>query len=231
MNNTINIAELLQTCTLFSRIGKDHLRLVAESLEVHTYERGQLIFRQGSAGDRLHILVAGQVLVYTSNELEQDYPIIIFRTGDFFGELALCDGLPRSANVRAMRPTTTLVLEREAFRRMVRASPLIAEAIIEALSMRLRRTTTYCEHLSQHSVQQRVVRLLLALTDDYGTTNSDGSIRMQLGLNQDEIASMFGTTRETINRELGKLRKQQLISLHQGEIVIPSIDPLLELLN
>ena len=109
--------------------------------------------------------------------------------------------------------------------------PEIAEAVLAELASRLRRSTVYTEHLSNHSVHQRVVRLLLVLAEDYGVIDNKGAIRIDLGLTQDQMASMFGTTRETINRELSKLRDQKVIRSGHKQIIIRNLVQLKQLLE
>jgi CRP/FNR family cyclic AMP-dependent transcriptional regulator len=218
--------ELLRNVPIFSRLTDDQLRLLGGSLGTRAFGRGETIFHQGSDGDVLYLIVRGQVRIYTISQLGQELSVKIFRDGDFFGELALLDGQPRSASAEAMRPTMTLTLHRQAFRQAVRSLPEIAYLVLEELSARLRNTNTYIEHLASHSAPQRVVRTLLDLADQHGVGQADGATRIDLHLTQDDLASLAGTTRETVNRVLSSLREQGLIQIERARVSVLNLPQL-----
>ncbi|NTU83178.1 MAG: Crp/Fnr family transcriptional regulator [Chloroflexales bacterium] len=212
--------ELLRNVPIFSRLTDDQLRLIGARFGTRTFTRGETIFHQGSDGDVLYLIVRGQVRIYTVSQIGQELSVKIFRDGDFFGELALLDGQPRSASAEAMRSTTTLTLHRFAFREAIRTMPDIAVLVLEELSVRLRRTNTYIEYLASHSAPQRVVRTLLDLADEHGVGELGGATRIDLHLTQDDLASLAGTTRETVNRVLSGLRDQGLIQIERARISV-----------
>jgi CRP/FNR family cyclic AMP-dependent transcriptional regulator len=217
---------LLRGVTIFAGLAPDHLQLLGASLSPCSFPRGATIFRQGDEGDVLYLIVRGQVRIYTISQSGHELSVQVFRDGHFFGELALLDGQPRSASAQAMRPTTALALHREAFRRAIIGSPEIALSILEELSGRLRRSNIYAEHLAGQSAPQRVVRTLLDLADQHGVAER-GATRIDLHLTQDDLASLAGTTRETVNRVLGGLRDQGLIHVERARVSVLNL-PLLE---
>jgi len=218
----MNKLELLHNVPAFSRLDADQLGLLAASVGSQSFERGEMIFHQGSFGSVLYIIVSGQVRIYTISEAGQELALTIFRDGDFLGELALLDGLPRSANAQAMRATTTLTLHRSAFLHTIEACPPIAAAVIEAMAARLRQTNVYAEQLSSLSAPRRVVRQLLGLAAQYGIAEGSET-RIDLRLTQDDLASLSGTTRETVNRVLGLLRDQRLVRVERAQVSILNV--------
>ncbi|HMQ32992.1 MAG TPA: Crp/Fnr family transcriptional regulator [Chloroflexaceae bacterium] len=222
--------ELLRNVPIFSRLSADQLGLLGASLGRRAFGRGETIFHQGSDGDVLYMIVRGQVRIYTVSQLGQELSVKIFRDGDFFGELALLDGQPRSASAQAMRPTLALTLHRHAFHQAIRGLPEIAILVLEELSARLRGTNTYIEHLASSSAPQRVVRTLLDLADQHGVEAGGGTTHIDLHLTQDDLASLAGTTRETVNRVLGGLREQGLIQVERARVSVLNL-PQLERLN
>jgi CRP-like cAMP-binding protein len=221
----MNNLELLRGVPMFARLNDDHLRLLSASLGSQAFERGATIFHQGSVGNTLYLIVRGQVRIYTNSVLGQEISVTLFRDGNFFGELSLLDGHERSASAVAMRTTTTLTLHRAAFLQAIRTYPEIAVTVLEELSARLRHTNTYIEHLSSTSAPQRVVRTLLDLADHHGVTEH-GTTRIDLHLTQDDLASLAGTTRETVNRVLGGLREQGLIRIERARLSVLNLTQL-----
>ncbi len=215
----------LRNVPIFQRLSDDHLCYLGAKLGERSYPRGTPIFRQGSEGDELHLIVTGQVRIYTNSELGQELSVRIFAGGDFFGELALLDGRPRSATAEAMRTTTTLTLHRVVFLQAIEAFPGIAITVLEELSNRLRATNTYIEHLATNSAAQRVVRTLLDLADQHGIVERDAT-RINLHLTQNDLASLVGTTRETVNRVLSGLREQGLVRIERAQLSVINLPAL-----
>lgn len=226
----MNKLDLLRRVHLFARLSNQSLNVLSHSLGTRTFDRGATIFHQGSKGDKLYMIVDGQVRIYTTSGTGQELSVMIFRSGDFFGELSLLDGQARSASAETMRITTTLTLHRSAFLRTMSDVPDIAIAVLEELSLRLRHTNIYMEHLISHSAPQRVVRRLLDLTEQHGV-NENGTMRIDLHLTQDDLASLAGTTRETVNRVLANLRDQGLIRVERARISVLNLSQLEEALE
>src|SRR5262245_23018432 len=117
---------LLRSVPAFSRLTEDQFILLAASVGSQSFEIGETIFHQGSIGSALYIIVSGRVRIYTLSASGQEHTVALFRAGDFFGEMALLDGQPRSASAKAMHPTATLTLHRAAFLHTINACPPIA---------------------------------------------------------------------------------------------------------
>jgi CRP/FNR family cyclic AMP-dependent transcriptional regulator len=215
----MNKQELLQKVPTFTRLTNDQLTLLARSVGTQTFERDEMIFHQGSIGSTLYIIVDGQVRIYTINEAGQEMTVRMLKTGEFFGELALLDGQPRSASVEAMCRTIALTLHRSTFLHIINVYPSIAASVLEAMAARLRLTTVSAEQMANLSATQRVVRQLLDLATQYGIPN--GSVtHIDLHLTQDDLASLSGTTRETVNRVLSNLRDQGLIRVERARVSV-----------
>lgn len=221
--------ELLRHVPIFAHLTPAQLHLLSTNLGTCSFGRGATIFHQGNEGDLLYLIVQGQVRIYTLSQLGQALSVKICCEGDFFGELALLDGQPRSASAVAMCPTTTLTLHRRAFHEAIRTMPDIALTVLAELSHRLRRTNTYVEYLASHSAPQRVVRTLLDLADQHGVSKPDGAHRINLHLTQDDLASLAGTTRETVNRVLSGLREQGLIQIERARVSVLNLPRLEQL--
>ncbi|MFL5768387.1 MAG: cyclic nucleotide-binding domain-containing protein [Actinomycetota bacterium] len=126
---------LLESVPLFSGLSKRHLRRIAGLADEVSFAEGRVIVDTGSRGNAFYVIVEGtaKVLVgYSSRTLARLGP------GDFFGELALLDGGPRTASVVAAEPLTAIRIQRTQFRKMLRSEPDVALKILEELAGRLR---------------------------------------------------------------------------------------------
>jgi CRP/FNR family transcriptional regulator/CRP/FNR family cyclic AMP-dependent transcriptional regulator len=202
----------------FAGLSDQELEALAESLEKRTFGKGMIIFHKGSPGHTMYIIESGKVRIFILSESGQEISVNIYGPGDTFGELALLDGLSRSAGAVAVEQTVILALHRDDFLRHLEASPRMAQSIIEVLSTRLRYTTNYAESLAFLDVYGRVAAKLLELAERYGVQRE--GIEIELRLTQAELASWVGTTRESVNKVLGTFRGQGLIEVKGKKITI-----------
>jgi len=208
----------LRNVPFFASLSGQELEALADSLEKRTFGKGMIIFHKGSPGQTLYIIESGKVRIFIISESGQEISVNIYGPGDAFGELALLDGLPRSAGAVAMEQTVTFTLHRDDFLRHLEAHPRMARSIIEVLSTRLRYTTTYAESLAFLDVYGRVAAKLLELAERYGVQKE--GIEIELRLTQAELATWVGTTRESVNKVLGTFREQGLIEVKGRKITI-----------
>lgn len=135
----------LRNVYLFSRLSDERLVEVETALLERSLAKGEIVFNQGDPGDELFIVKDGQIAIYAPSEDRpgQEKPIRIFRHGGVLGDMALVDGQPRSLSARAETDATVLVLGGSDFRRLIRADPDLAFAVMFGLSDRIRYTTEF----------------------------------------------------------------------------------------
>jgi CRP/FNR family transcriptional regulator/CRP/FNR family cyclic AMP-dependent transcriptional regulator len=220
---------LLQQIPLFAGMPGEDLGSLVGSLNRRTFDKGQIILHQGEPGDSLYIVVSGRVRIYTLSPEGHELCVNICDEGDFFGEMAILSGEPRSACAEAMQTTKVLVLHRQTFRDYLLAHPRAAIHTVETLSRRLRRTTENAESLVSLNVTQRIARQLLELIERYGLAQPDG-VLIDLDLSQEAIATMVGTTRESANRALSAMRDQGILEVDRSRIRVLAPHRLQEML-
>jgi CRP-like cAMP-binding protein len=127
--------EFLARVPLFASCTAPEIAAMAATMQEHSFESGQIIVTQGTPGQAFYLIVSGRV------EMSRDDSTIgAFGAGDFFGEMSLLDQAPRSATVRALEPTTCLMLSSWDFRALLEKHPSIAIKLLEVMSRRLRVT-------------------------------------------------------------------------------------------
>ncbi len=131
--------EILARVPLFSGLSRSQLRSVAQLAEEVSYTAGRMIVRAGSPGVAFYVIVEGEAKVLRGT-IASARGTWRLGPGDFFGELALLDGRPRSASVVAETPLRTIRIERAPFRRLLKEQPAIALALLEGMAARLRGT-------------------------------------------------------------------------------------------
>jgi CRP/FNR family transcriptional regulator/CRP/FNR family cyclic AMP-dependent transcriptional regulator len=224
---TQNLEFLAQT-QLFSDLDRVALQQLAHDVVVRQFGQGDIIFREGDPGRVLYLVYSGQVRIFINGLSGTETSVILFgRPGDMFGELAVIDGLPRSATAVAMEDTVLYTMDREVFREQMRRCPQLALNFMKVLSNRVRHNTQQIDTLATLPVPQRLARKLMELAQDYGRVESDG-VSIHMTLTQGQLASLIGATRESTNKSLRDFKQREWIQMKNGRIIILDPDALRE---
>ena len=226
MIETSTYAAALASVPLFAGLDGASLDSVGRGMRTRRFRRGEVIFHLGDPGDALFVVVSGAVKITLPSEAGDEAILATLRPGDFFGELALLDGAPRSASAAALEPTETLVLPRDRFRDLVATEPAIRDALLAALARELRRLTLHVEELHFLDITGRLAARLVRLAQEGGTPNADGSVRLRTNLTQADLAAMVGCTRQSVNKLLGQFTDDGLLRLERDAIVVTDLDGL-----
>lgn len=213
---------------LLADLTDSELTDLAKDFVRREFRQNETIFAQGDPGQVLYLIEKGQVRIFVHGAEGHERPVIYYGPGDIFGELAVIDGLPRSASAVAMEDTAMFCLNRDRLRDHMRRTPQLAFNFMKALSVRVRHTTDQVGNLALLDVPSRLARKLLELAQSHGQVEADG-VRINLNLTQSELASAIGATRESINKALGNFKRQGLIRMEQGQITIIDPDALREI--
>lgn len=206
----------LRDVPLLARLSEADLRALASRGRARSYRAGAVLFREGDPGDALFVVVEGDVRVVVLSAAGGEATVALLGPGEFVGDLALLDGRPRSASAIAHRAAKTLVVTRDDFRRWLSERPKASFALLEALSLRVRRTDEALADLSFLGLPQRLAKRLLALTT--------GAERLRI--TQAELASMLGVSRESVNKQLNQFAREGWIVLRRGSVAVLDRDAL-----
>src|SRR5438067_4070389 len=131
--------ELLASTPLFAVLSKDDLHELARTTRTRVYERGDVIFRKDDPGYTLYAIISGAVKISVSSSEGDEIILTILTNGQFFGEMALFDDLPRSADAEAIERTEILTVQREDLIRLLERRPRLAiTQLLKVLGQRLR---------------------------------------------------------------------------------------------
>ncbi|MBN9563158.1 MAG: Crp/Fnr family transcriptional regulator [Alphaproteobacteria bacterium] len=192
--------------------------------------RGAIIVQQGDEGSSMMAVLRGRVRVSVVSPEGREIVLNMIAAGEVFGEIALLDGKPRSADVTAVEDTLLLVVERRHFVPFLWKNEDLYLRLLAVLCDRLRRTSLALEELALFELPERLARLLLKLAEDYGRPCPEG-VRIELKLSQRDLANQVASSRETVNKQLRIWRDEEVVSTAGGYIVIRRIDELKRLVG
>jgi CRP/FNR family transcriptional regulator, cyclic AMP receptor protein len=207
--------ELLQAHYLFSKLSPKQIDRLAACIVGKSVPRGTSICAKGDPGSSLFVMCRGTVKVLTPSVDGHDAVLNLIGKGDVFGEIALLDGRPRTADVVAITDCELFVIERRDFLPLVKEEPEIALKMIEILCAKLRRTTEQAENLMFLHLPGRLAKALLRLSD-----GDDRSCARKVAVTQKDLGNIIGMSRESTNRQLRIWEEQGWVRLERGEIVI-----------
>ena len=211
--------QALQKVPLFESLNEQELNLLGNVSSVKGFDKNQTIIQKSDEGDTFFSIISGKVKVILSDEEGKEYIVGILKPLEFFGELALLDGEPRSAYVVALERTDVLVLKREDFLHLIITNPELCIKIVGVLGRRLRKANEHIESLVFLDVCGRLARLILDLGEQQGKRTDDGTL-IEIEYSRTELANLIGTTRETLTRALKTLETMGYIAIRKNKIII-----------
>ena len=199
-----SIVQLLAATDLFKGLAPDDLAACAGKFRETRFAKGQVLFGRGDTGTQLYLVAAGQVRLAIATSDGRELSFQIAKAGDLFGEIAVLDGGPRSAEATALTPVSAFTLERNAFRELWSSHPSITSAVISFLCWRVRNASDRLEAIALYPLEARLARFLLFALGDRKPTPGR-RVPLELGFTQSELALLLGASRPKINVALGVL--------------------------
>ncbi len=217
-NHAAKIWYLRQT-GLFDQLSEPDLQRLASLSHMREYPRGQpIILTPEPNPDLIYLVKAGRVKISAISTEGKEQILALLERGDVFGELAPAGTAPPT-HVEAFDHTVVCTLHRALFEDIVRRTPEVALRVISVLARRLRAAEHEIEDLALRDVPGRLAALLLRLAEEYGEPHGSG-IRLSLRLTHQDLASMVGSTRETVTALISRFRDEGLLMAEHQSLVI-----------
>jgi len=209
----------LQNVPIFNELKSLELEKIAALGVRKHYKKGSVVLLEEETGAALFVIAAGKVKIVRMDDDGREVILSILGESDFFGEMAILDGLTRSASVVATSKTELFMIHRQDFLSLLNQFPIVAIALLRELTSRLRKADQQIKSLSLKDASGRVASVLLQLADDIGVFRK-GKVEIDEMPLQQDLANMAGTSRETISRMLHKFVKKNYIQLQGNKLII-----------
>lgn len=216
------VGKFLKKIPAFGNLSDKRVNQIINDFTIHTFHAGETVFYQTDTSTDMYIILEGKVKVTLLSEEGDELVLTDLNQGDFFGEMSLIDGNPRSASVIAEEDSTFAVLERNRFLDAIKEDPEIAIDLLKSLVQRLRNATEREESLAFLAVHQRLVKLFIKLIKDEGKKTKNGFYLIKRRTHK-EIAERIGASRESISKVIKRLASGNLIS-EKGDLFLLSPD-------
>ena len=214
MSKTTEFAVMLKMNPMFADLGTDELQRISALCHTRHLRVGEMLFRKGDPGDSLFGLRRGQIRIEAGASGGSRQTLNFMGPGDLFGEVAVLDGQSRTADATAGEPSELFVLRREDFLGFLEREPRVAIKIIQLLCQRIRWQSERMEESVLQPLPVRLARRLCALASDFGS---------EVHISQEQLGVFVGAARESVNRQLQLWRKDGILDLQRGRILLLNI--------
>jgi CRP/FNR family transcriptional regulator, cyclic AMP receptor protein len=209
----------LRNVPIFNELSDQELEKIAGLGVRKKYKKGSIILLEEETGAALFVIVSGKVKIVRMDDDGREVILSILGESDFFGEMAILDGLTRSASVVATTKSELFMIHRRDFLKLMNDYPMVAIALLRELTGRLRKADAQIKSLSLKDAAGRVANVILQLADEIGMFRKGRVEIDELPLQQD-LANMAGTSRETISRMVHRFIKKGYLQMQGNKLII-----------
>jgi CRP-like cAMP-binding protein len=217
-----DVPQFLQKIPLLKNLNAEAFEKLTKLVQLNYVMRGQTVIRKGNTDDNLHFLLVGRLQAVDLTEDGREVGLNFLSSGDYFGELSVIDGLPRSATVVATENALIAVLSRVHALDLIYNNPSIVEHILKKLTGSIRQASNYRGILAIPNAFHRVFALLNQMI----ITAPGGLVVINNMPTQKEIAIMVNTSRETVSRALHYLIQEKIVEKDLRRLIVRKPDEL-----
>src|SRR3989344_3888863 len=214
-----NIAKTISSARIFGSLSSEDVNALIKLGEKRHWPKGGQIIREGDIGDALYIILSGRLKVVLYGEEGKEIVLSIMKEGDIFGEMALFDGGPRSANVEVMEDAECFVMHGNALMEYIKTHPAVAISFLSHLSRRLREADRKIGGLALLDVCGRIAHTLLGIANAGNGIQGKGVVTIER-LTHEEIAAMIGSSREVVSRALKKMAQEGYVKIEKERFTL-----------
>ncbi|UCG29735.1 MAG: Crp/Fnr family transcriptional regulator [candidate division WOR-3 bacterium] len=194
---------------------------MAEGMEKQL-QPGDVLFNEGDRGEIMYLIREGKIKI-TKGKGDEEKTLAVLKEGDFFGEMAIIDGSPRSAGAVAVTPVSLLVIDKESFKDKLRENPLI-EYVLETLTRRLRNADEQIRLLTIKSEERRVLAHIITKAKETGRETEGGTEITPFSF--ESLANITGISESKVKDYVNKLIQVSLVTLRENSLIIRGVGDL-----
>ncbi len=213
------IVDLLGRTALFGSLDEADRRAIADEMREVSFDPSQVIFARGDAGREIYLVVSGRVRISVLTAEGRELSFAHAEPGAVFGEIAMLDGGPRSADATAVGKVTALSLSKPAFKRLMETQPHVAEAAVRFLCSRIREADQQLEAIALYPIEGRLARFFLAAARTKAPDTKEGRVTIELPMSQSELALLIGASRPKVNTALSMLETSGALERSGARII------------
>lgn len=213
--------KLLKKIPFLSALRHSHLREVFRLAREVQVRAGAPVFAKRQDADGMFVVLSGRVKIFSNSAGKKRKTFAYLKSGEFFGEMALVEGVTRTASAQAVEDSTLLLIRKHDFQKLLQREPRLCLYLLRTVCERLRQANEEIEGMLFRNVLGRVAKAMMDMAKTSGKAQGRGVV-LKDRFTQQELADVVGTTREPFTRALSSLKRAGLIAVSKdGRYVIP----------
>ena len=210
---------VLLSSPLFDVLPRETLDEILRQATERSVRRGQTVFQKGDEGSYMVAVLSGRIRISATSLEGREVTLNMIDAGEVFGDMALLDGKPRSADAIALENSNLMMVERRHFLPHLTSSNKLALRVIDVLCERLRETSETLGNLAMLDLAGRLALRLLNLAAQYGTLTG-GRTLLEIRLSHTDLGRFVGCSRETVNKQMRAWEEDGIVARESGRIAI-----------
>lgn len=195
---------------------QDGWSVLEQSRAPKIYEKGEMIYWQGSHADKFYYLKSGGIRVFLCSENGSEKTLSVMKPGRVFGEAAFFDGLPRVSSAKALLHSEVVPVTHRSLMECIRREPQLAVNLLAYLSQTIRMLSAQLDTVAFQQADERIARLLLSLSAKNGCVRAT----------HEDLAALAGVSRVTVSRILADFSRRGWVETRYREIQLIDADAL-----
>lgn len=215
----------IKNCNLFEQVAREDIQWLESRSKMRKLKRGEPVYLPTQLETAILLVASGRIKTCHVTPEGKQSILSFVEPGEIFGELALVGSQSRSEYAEAVEATTLVAMEVNDLHAILHKYPSVSFGITKLIGLRRQRIERRLKNLLFRSNRERIIHLLLELAESYGQQTSEG-INLTIKLSHQEIASLIGSTRETVTVVLGQIQLEGKIKTARRRILIRDLDSL-----
>lgn len=209
----------LKNCPLFEMLSAEQVQKLESVSQSRKFSRGDMVYMPADASESVFLLTTGRIKLYHITPDGKQALLALIEPGEIFGELAVFDESGREEFAEAMAKSLVIKIPRSAIQSLMQVHPNVALGVTKLMGFRRKRVERRLKSLLFRSNRERLIHLLIELATQYGVRTPQG-VRLRIKLSHQELASIIGSTRETVTVVLGDLQTEGNIQFDRRHIIL-----------
>lgn len=221
----LDTVRMLRFVPMFRDLSDEELQGIGNVAILRTYDRKSVVFHEGARKEAVFFVKEGLVKTFKTDENGHEHIVSLLKPGEMFPHAGLFHSETYPATAVAVVETRLIAVPVHSFEQQLIRFPSVAMKMLRVMEEKIAELQGKLQELTGHDVQDRGLAFLLKLAEHYGT-RKEGEVHIEIPMTHQDIASVIGTTRETVNRLLNQLRKEGILETTRSGLIIYDLEGL-----
>lgn len=222
--------EMLKRIPMFNELNEEELSKIAPIMVLRQYPKHSTVFVQGQKLSTIYFIQSGIIKTIKVDKNGNEQVLCLLQKGEMFPHVGFFNDVPYPGTAISVTDCQLFSILVDDFDRLLDMNPLIMKSVMKSMDKRLHYLQRRLQEVISGDVFHKVVSSLIRFVEDYGVAKKDG-VSIAIPFTHQDLANMLGTSRESVNRVLNQLKKNQILQINRKGIFVSNLDALKKLLS